>query len=152
MRSTELCLCILTCFRFDASCELHVEFKDEQGIDGGGLTKTFLSEVSVEFARATETVVVSLILRQVLDKLIAPGLLFIPVVINHQIAYLRINPTPHVIQRSSSCSSDPLYNRTDECLKLLGVAIAHSLQLGNYNFLASRINYIDWFVVEFSRL
>jgi hypothetical protein len=74
-----------------------------------------------------------------LDKLIAPGLLFIPVVINHQIAYLRINPTPHAIHQPSS--SDPLYKRTDECLKLLGVAISHSIALGIYS--ASSIHISD---------
>jgi hypothetical protein len=71
---------------------------------------------------------------QILEKLIAPGLLFIPVVINQQIAYLRINPTPSALQNPLSGSSDPLYTRTDECLKLLGVAIAHSIQLGKHTF------------------
>ncbi len=46
----QLCACVWKCFRYDASCELSVEFKDEQGIDGGGLTKTFLTEVSTDTA------------------------------------------------------------------------------------------------------
>jgi hypothetical protein len=33
-------------FRYDATCELSVAFKDEEGIDGGGLTKTLLTMVS----------------------------------------------------------------------------------------------------------
>jgi hypothetical protein len=69
---------------------------------------------------------------QVLDRLIAPGLLFIPVIVNQQIAYLRINPSPYALHQPPDGSSDPLYTRTDECLKLLGVAIAHSVALGNF--------------------
>jgi hypothetical protein len=69
-----------------------------------------------------------------LDKLIAPGLLFIPVIVNQQIAHLRINPAPHAFQRPFGVSDDPLYKRTDECLKLLGVAIAHSVALGRNIF------------------
>ena len=45
-----MCFKVFISFRYDATCELSVAFKDEEGIDGGGLTKTLLTMVSALYA------------------------------------------------------------------------------------------------------
>jgi hypothetical protein len=53
-----------------------------------------------------------------------------PVVVNSEIAYLRLNPNLEV-QPHALGSGDAVWTRTDECLKLLGFAIGKCLMKGD---------------------
>jgi hypothetical protein len=57
---------------------LDVHFKDERGIDAGGLTKTFLAMVRLLYSFLMDLNVVLMLPIKVLEKLITPGKLFLP--------------------------------------------------------------------------
>jgi hypothetical protein len=54
----------------------------------------------------------------------------IPVVVNTEIAFLRLNPSLKALH--SIKSDDPVICRTDECLKLLGFAMGKCLVKGEF--------------------
>jgi hypothetical protein len=59
-----------------------------------------------------------------------PIFTILPVVVNTDIAFLRLNPSLTALH--SIKSDDPVICRTDECLKLLGFAIGKCLLKGEF--------------------
>jgi hypothetical protein len=53
------------------------------------------------------------------------------VIVNSEIAFLRLNPS--VMSPNSIGREDPVWHRTDECLKLLGFAIGKCMMKGYIN-------------------
>lgn len=129
----------------DAAHDIEVVFEDEDGVDQGGLTKTYLTMVTFPHLVSVRFIL-TLFFLKVLERLITPGNLFLPgvafiarshailfrdmlaVIVNSEIAYLRLNPSLNSVHPTKQ--DDAVWTRPDECLKLLGFAIGKCMMKG----------------------